>query len=311
MSLKTTLLASAVTFALAGSAFAAGCDKVVFSDVGWTDITATTAATSLVLEALGYETETKVLSVPVTYEGLASGDVDVFLGNWMPTMESNIAPYRDAKTVDTVRTNLEGAKYTLATNAKGAELGIKDFKDIAAHSADLDGKIFGIEAGNDGNKLILDMLDKDAFGLKAAGVQLVESSEQGMLAEVARADHEGKAIVFLGWEPHPMNANFKMTYLTGGDDFFGPNLGGAIVATNTRAGYVAECPNTGKLLSNLSFSLAMENEIMGSILNDGTDPRDAAKTWLAAHPDVIGPWLDGVTTKDGGDAAAAVTAALQ
>ncbi len=311
MTLKSTLLASAVTFAFAGSAFAAGCDKVIFSDVGWTDITATTAATSLVLEALGYETETKVLSVPVTYEGLASGDVDVFLGNWMPTMESNIAPYRDAKTVDTVRTNLEGAKYTLATNAKGAELGIKDFKDIAAHSADLEGKIFGIEAGNDGNKLILDMLDKDAFGLKAAGVELVESSEQGMLAEVARADNEGKAVIFLGWEPHPMNANFKMSYLTGGDDFFGPNLGGATVATNTRAGYVAECPNTGKLLSNLSFSLAMENEIMGAILNDGTDPREAAKTWLAAHPDVIGPWLDGVTTKDGGDAAAAVTAALK
>ncbi|WP_054007651.1 choline ABC transporter substrate-binding protein [Cypionkella psychrotolerans] len=311
MTLKSTLLASAVTFAFAGSAFAAGCDKVTFSDVGWTDITATTAATSLVLEALGYETETKVLSVPVTYEGLASGDVDVFLGNWMPTMESNIAPYRDAKTVDTVRTNLEGAKYTLATNAKGAELGIKDFKDIAAHSADLEGKIFGIEAGNDGNKLILDMIDKDAFGLKAAGVELVESSEQGMLAEVARADNEGKAIIFLGWEPHPMNANFKMTYLTGGDDFFGPNLGGATVATNTRAGYVAECANTGKLLSNLSFSLAMENEIMGAILNDGTDPREAAKTWLAAHPDVIGPWLDGVTTKDGGDAKAAVTAALQ
>jgi glycine betaine/proline transport system substrate-binding protein len=311
MSIKTALLASAVTFALAGSAFAAGCDKVVFSDVGWTDITATTAATSLVLEALGYETETKVLSVPVTYEGLASGDVDVFLGNWMPTMESNIAPYRDAKTVDSVRTNLEGAKYTLATNAKGAELGIKDFKDIAAHSADLDGKIYGIEAGNDGNKLILDMIDKDAFGLKAAGVELIESSEQGMLAEVARADNEGKAIIFLGWEPHPMNANFKMTYLTGGDDFFGPNLGGATVATNTRAGYVAECPNTGKLLTNLSFSLPMENEIMGAILNDGADPRDAAKAWLSAHQDVIGPWLDGVTTKDGGDAMAAVTAALQ
>ncbi len=311
MNLKTALLATTVAFAFTGAAQAAGCDKVVFSDVGWTDITATTAATSLILEALGYETETKVLGVPVTYEGLASGDVDVFLGNWMPTMESNIAPYRDAKTVDTVVANLEGAKYTLATNAKGAELGIVDFKDIAAHAADLEGAIYGIEAGNDGNKLILDMIDQNAFGLKDAGVQLVESSEQGMLAQVARADNEGKAVIFLGWEPHPMNANFKMTYLTGGDDFFGPNLGGATVFTNTRAGYVAECPNQGKLLSNLVFTLAMENEIMGAILNDGTDPRDAAKAWLAAHPDMIGPWLDGVTTKDGGDAMAAVTAALQ
>ena len=305
---RSTLLASAAAIALASPAAAAGCDKVIFSDVGWTDITATTAATTLVLEALGYETETKILSVPVTYEGMAGGDIDVFLGNWMPTMESNIAPYRDAKTVDTVRANLEGAKYTLATNAAGAALGIADFKDIAAHAAELDGKIYGIEAGNDGNKLILDMIDADAFGLKA--IELIESSEQGMLAQVAKADNQGKPVIFLGWEPHPMNANFAMTYLTGGDDYFGPNLGGATVYTNTRGGYVTECPNTGALLNNLVFSLALENQIMGAILNDGTDPREAAKAWLAANPAVIEPWLAGVTTKDGGDALAAVKAAI-
>jgi glycine betaine/proline transport system substrate-binding protein len=107
-----------------------------------------------------------------------------------------------------------------------------------------------------------------------------------------------------------MNANFKMTYLSGGDEIFGPNFGGAEVATNVRKGYVAECPNTGKLLQNLEFSLQMENEIMGAILTDGADPMDAAKEWLKANPDAIKPWLDGVTTKDGGDAMAAVTAAL-
>jgi glycine betaine/proline transport system substrate-binding protein len=309
MTIRATLLTTAVTFALAGSAFAEGCDKVIFSDVGWTDITATTAATTLVLEALGYETETKVLAVPVTYTGLAEGDIDVFLGNWMPTMEADIAPYRDAKTVDTVRTNLEGAKYTLATNEAGAALGIKDFKDIATHKDALENKIYGIEPGNDGNRLIQDMIASGPFGLD--GFEVVESSEQGMLAEVANKDGEGKPIVFLGWEPHPMNANFKMTYLTGGDDYFGPNLGGATVATNTRAGYVAECPNTGKLLTNLSFTLQMENEIMGAILNDGADPRDAAKAWLAANPTAWEGWLEGVTTKDGGDAKAAITAALQ
>jgi glycine betaine/proline transport system substrate-binding protein len=54
----------------------------------------------------------------------------------------------------------------------------------------------------------------------------------------------------------------------------------------------------------------MENEIMGAILNDGADPKAAATAWLKAHPDVVGPWLDGVTTFDGGDAAAAVKSAL-
>ncbi|GHC14476.1 MAG: glycine/betaine ABC transporter substrate-binding protein [Rhodobacterales bacterium 65-51] len=305
---KSALLATTVAFAFAGTAHAEGCDKVIFSDVGWTDITATTAATSVVLEALGYETETKLLSVPVTYTGLAGGDVDVFLGNWMPTMEADIAPYREAGTVETVRTNLEGAKYTLATNEAGAALGIKDFADIVAQKDALEGKIYGIEPGNDGNRLILDMIEKDAFGLK--GFEVIESSEQGMLAEVARTTGEQKPIIFLGWEPHPMNANFKMTYLTGGDDFFGPNLGGATVATNVRKGYVAECPNTGKLLQNLVFSLPMENEIMGAILDDGADPKTAASAWLKANPDTLGPWLDGVTTKDGGDAMAAVKSAL-
>ncbi len=309
MSIRSTLMTSAVTFALAGSAFAEGCDKIVFSDVGWTDITATTAATTLVLEALGYQTETNILSVPVTYAGLAEGDIDVFLGNWMPTMEGDIASYREAGTVETVRTNLEGAKYTLATNEYGAALGISDFSNIKDHAEELENRIYGIEAGNDGNRLILDMIAADKFGL--GGFELVESSEQGMLAEVDRKTSAGQPIVFLGWEPHPMNTNFKLTYLSGGDDVFGPNFGGAIVATNTRKGYVAECPNTGKFLQNLSFSLQMENEIMGAILNDGTDPREAAKAWLAANPATWEAWLDGVTTKDGGDAKAAVAAALQ
>ncbi|SPH18539.1 Glycine betaine-binding protein OpuAC [Defluviimonas aquaemixtae] len=304
--LRTTLLVAALS--ISAPAYAEGCDKVVLSDVGWTDITATTAVTTTILDALGYETEVKVLSVPVTYTGLAEGDIDVFLGNWMPTMEADIAPYREAGTVETLGMNLTGAKYTLATNKAGAELGISDFGNIAEHKDALDGKIYGIEPGNDGNRLILDMIENNQFGLE--GFEVVESSEQGMLAQVANADGDGEPIVFLGWEPHPMNANFELTYLSGGDDVFGPNYGGAEVFTNTRAGYAAECPNVGKLLENLKFTLAMENEIMGAILNDGENPGDAAQAWLAANKGAIGPWLDGVTAKDGGDAMPAVEAAL-
>ena len=294
--------------AQAASHEAASCSTVRFSDVGWTDITATTAVTTFLLKALGYETDIKVLSVPVTYQSLANGDIDVFLGNWMPTMEADIRPFLDAGTVESTGINLEGAKYTLATNAKGAEMGIKSFGDIASQKDALTGKIYGIEPGNDGNRLILDMIEKDAFGLK--GFEVAESSEQGMLAQVARAVKKNEPIVFLGWEPHPMNANFDMAYLSGGDDYFGPNFGGATVYTNVRAGYAEECTNVGALLNNLVFSLKMENEIMGAILNDGADPADAAKAWLKANPDVLGTWLNGVTTKDGGDAMAAVKSAL-
>ena len=305
--LKMTVASAAIAAALSTAA-AADCGKVTFSDVGWTAITATTAATNTILSALGYDVNVKVLSVPVTYASMAGNDVDVFLGNWMPTMADIIKPYQDKGQVDVVGVNLEGAKYTLATNKAGADLGIHSFADIAKFKEQLGGKIYGIEPGNDGNALILQMIEKDAFGL--TGFDLAESSEQGMLAQVARLDKKDKPIIFLGWEPHPMNANFDMTYLTGGDDWFGPNLGGATVYTNTRAGYAAECPNVGALLGNLTFSLAMENEIMGAILNDGTDANEAAAAWLKAHPEVLAGWLAGVKTKDGDDAMAAVNAAL-
>jgi len=309
--MNKTLTAGALAALLATPAMAVdpeSCDTVRFSDVGWSDITATTAVATTILEALGYETSIDVLSVPVTYTSLSRGDIDVFLGNWMPTMEGDIAPYREDGSVETVRANLEGAKYTLAVSKSLSDAGLKDFADIAKFADQLDSTIYGIEPGNDGNRAILDMIEQDAFGL--GEFELTESSEQGMLAQAARAQESGEGIVFLGWEPHPMNKNLEMAYLTGGDEFFGPNLGGATVYTNVRKGFAAECPNVGKFLENLVFSLDMENEIMGMILDDGEDPPDAAAAWLKANPDAVAPWLDGVTTRDGGDAVAAVQEAL-
>ena len=60
---------------------ASSCQSVRFADVGWTDITATTAATSVVLKSIGYKPSAKVLSVPVTYKSLENKDIDIFLGN--------------------------------------------------------------------------------------------------------------------------------------------------------------------------------------------------------------------------------------
>lgn len=282
---------------LAQAADPESCQTVRFSDVGWTDITSTTAATAAVLEGLGYEPEIELLAVPVTYASMKNGDIDVFLGNWMPTMEGDVRPYLDDGSVESIGANLEGAKYTLAVPTYLADQGLKDFADIAQFSDQLDGQIYGIEPGNDGNRLILEMIEQDTFGL--GEFELVESSEQGMLAQVERATRGEDPIVFLGWEPHPMNANFDLTYLSGGDEVFGPDYGGATVHTNVRAGLLEECPNLGKLLGNLEFSLPMENEIMGAILNDGEQPDAAATAWLEAHPEVLDGWLEGVTTFEG------------
>ncbi|MDE8603822.1 choline ABC transporter substrate-binding protein [Marinomonas sp. RSW2] len=306
---KTKKTALAVGIAsISGLTMAAECSMVRFSDVGWTDITATTAVVSEISEGLGYKTKTQLLSVPVTYTSLANGDIDVFLGNWMPTMQADIEPYLKAGTVEDLGPNLIGAKYTLAVSQAAYDAGVTDFSDIAKHRKEFSGRIYGIEPGNDGNRIIQDMIDSNAFEL--GNFQLVESSEAGMLSQVSRNARRDKWIAFLGWAPHPMNANFKMDYLSGGDDYFGPDFGGANVHTNIRKGYIQECPNVGKLLTNLTFTLPMENEIMGAILDEGKKPNLAAKAWLKANPAVLDAWLDGVTTQSGGNGLSAVKSHL-
>jgi glycine betaine/proline transport system substrate-binding protein len=253
---------------------------------------------------MGYKTKTDLLSVPVTYSSMANGDIDIFLGNWMPTMEGDIAKYREAKTVETVRANLEGAKYTLAVPKYVYDAGVKSFADLAKHADKFRDRIYGIEPGNDGNRLIQSMIDSDAFGLK--DFNLVESSEAGMVSQVSRAARRNQWIVYLGWAPHPMNSNIEMEYLSGGDDYFGPNYGGANVYTNVRANYLSECQNVGQLLKNLEFSLEMENQLMEAILNQNVQPSKAAQQWMKANPKQVEAWLSGVTTLSGEDANAAV-----
>ncbi|MCB1417476.1 MAG: choline ABC transporter substrate-binding protein [Notoacmeibacter sp.] len=297
----------AATSLTAMPAFAAdpdSCTAVRFSDVGWTDIQATTGVATVLLDALGYKPEVQVLSVPVTYQSLKNKDIDVFLGNWMPSMAGDVQPFLDDKSVETIAKNLDGAGYGLVVPTYVAEGGVKSLADIGKHADKFDKKIYGIEPGNDGNRIVLDMIANKDNGLE--GFELVESSEAGMLSQAEKAIKNKEWIAFLGWTPHPVMGEMAITYLDGmGDSGFGA----ATVHTNVRAGYTTECPNAGKFIQNLTFTLSMENQIMDAILK-GTDANAAALDWLKANPDAVTPWLAGVTTRDGGDAAAAVKAKL-
>jgi glycine betaine/proline transport system substrate-binding protein len=300
-----TLAASLVAMTgIAAAGDSESCKTVRLSDVGWTDIQATTGVASVLLTALGYEPDVKVLSVPVTYASLKNKDIDVFLGNWMPSMTNDVKPYTDDGSVETISQNLEGAGYGIVVPQYAADGGVKTLTDLGKFKDKFSGKIYGIEAGNDGNRIILDMISKPENNLE--GFELVESSEAGMLTQAEKSMKNDEWIAFLGWTPHPVMGEMKIHYLDGmGDSGFGA----ATVHTNVRKGYTTECPNAGKFISNLKFDLSMENQMMDAILKGG-NANDVAKEWLKAHPDAVTPWLAGVTTFDGSDAAAAVKSSL-
>jgi len=307
MMLRKILLASALVAVSAVAAQAAepeSCKTVRMADVGWTDNTAQNGLFKTVLKGLGYTTEDQVLALPVIMESLKNKDLDIFLDNWMPSNAANVQPYLDEKTLDMLDANLTGAGYGPVVPDYVAAAGVKSVADLAANADKFDKKFYGIEPGNDGNKIVQAKIADPANGL--TGWEVVESSEQGMLAQAQKSMKKQEWIAFLGWTPHPVMGKMNLVYLTG---FENDGFGDAQIKTLTRPGYASECANVGKLLANLKFDLAMESSIMEAI-DGGAEGEKASADWLKANPGVLDGWLAGVTTADGQDGGAAVKKSL-
>lgn len=305
----TLLLAAvAATSPATHAAEPSSCTDVRMADPGWTDIDATNALSGVVLKALGYRQSVANLSVPITYEGLKKGQVDVFLGNWMPAQGPLVKPFVDSHAIEVLHANLTNAKFTLAVPDYVAAAGVHSFADLAKYADKFGDRIYGIEPGAPANQNITKMIGDKAFGL--GNWSLVASSETAMLTQVERAVRDKRWIVFLAWEPHVMNTKFHLTYLSGGDAYFGPNYGGATVNTVTRTGFASQCTNVGRLFKQMTFSVDLENHIIASVLENKVNVNVAARNALKAHPDLLGAWLDGVTTANGANGLQAVTSAL-
>ena len=311
MQLMRTPLAAMAALAIwtgAHAAEPASCATVRMADPGWTDITSTNGIAGTLLKALGYKQAVNTLSVPIVFQALSSGQLDVFLGNWMPAQTNFISPLLKENKLVVARPNLQHAKFTLAVPDYVAAAGVHSVADLAPHADKFGKRIYGIEAGAPANQNIQRMLTAGEDGLK--GWKLIESSETGMLGEVERAQRSQQWIAFLAWEPHPMNERFRISYLQGAEQYFGPDYGSTTINTLTRNGYAAQCPNVDRLFRQLSFTVPMENALMTAISSQRMDGMAAARGWLKANPGQLDAWLDGVTTFDGKDGPAAVRAAL-
>jgi glycine betaine/proline transport system substrate-binding protein len=301
MMIKRLMLstAAAATLATATGAQAApeDCQQIGFANVNWTGVTVKTEIASRILEALGYDTVVTTASVPIAFRAVADGERDVFFGLWLPSQQSMIEPYLTSGEITKLTTNLDGAKYTLAVPTYVHEAGVRSFADLDEHKERFGGKIYGIEAGNDGNIIIKTMIEDDAYGL--GDWQIVPSSEAGMLAQVKRAARSEDWVVFLGWAPHPMNLNIDMSYLSGGDQYFGPGGGSATVHTIATNGFADRCPNVAEFLTQYTVSVD-EQSLWGQyVINEEMDYWEAGLKFIQDKPAVLERWLEGVKTADG------------
>ena len=111
-----------------------------------------------IAERIGYRPTITVLSVPVTFASLKNKDIDVFLGNWMPAAGGRSAqPTSPTARSWSCGANLDGRQVHpggAGLHLRGRAQGLH--RHSSASPPQLNDSIYGIEPGNDGNRLVLE-----------------------------------------------------------------------------------------------------------------------------------------------------------
>jgi glycine betaine/proline transport system substrate-binding protein len=274
-----------------------GAEEVRFGTVDWPEAVAKTNVAATVVEALGHETQIQELSVPAVFEGLEGGELDVFVEAWFPTMQPNLDAVAPGS-VETVTINLPEATFSVAVDRAACDAGVRSHEDLEgfADRFEEDGQptIFGIEPGNDGNQVVLDMISNNTYSL--GNWRLVESSTDGMLAEVDRRTSAGEWVAFTGWEPHWMNDRYDMCLLEDPEEAWG---GKSRVETLVNESFPEEYPELHEFFEQMKVNKGIQAELIDQIDNSGKEPEQVALDWLRANPAVTARWLEGVTATDG------------
>jgi glycine betaine/proline transport system substrate-binding protein len=287
------LVTSAFVFSTCGGAR----EEVRLGMVDWPEAVAKTNVAAIIVEALGYETEIQELSVPSVFEGLESGNIDVFVEAWFPTMQPNLDEI-DPDSVESVAINLPEATFSVAVNRAACQAGVLSHEDLNDFSNNFeeDGQptIFGIEPANDGNQVVLEMIASDTYEL--GEWKLVESSTNGMLSEVERRTQNGEWVAFVGWEPHWMNNKYEMCLLEDPQEAWG---GKSHVETLVNEEFSEKYPQLYRFFKQMKVNREIQAQLIDQIDNSGKEPEEIAVEWLRANPRIAGEWLEGISATDG------------
>ncbi|ADO77235.1 ABC transporter substrate-binding protein [Halanaerobium praevalens] len=269
-------------------------DTINFGYVQWPGVTIKTHVAAKIADYLGYETKMTAASQAIIFKSLETKDLDVFLGNWLPTMKMHFDKYQEKGAVHNVRVNLEDVVYRTAVPKYVWEAGVRSLADLNEHADKFDQEIYGIEPGNDGNLIIQEAIKNNTYNLE--DWTLRESSTAGMLSSVKRAYRNEEWIAFNGWKPHYMNVLFDLKYLKDPEGIWGENDS---VHTVARNGYQAENPNFYKFLEQFAVPAPIQNKWIDEYQNKGRDPEEVAEEWIANNLDIVNQWVFGVKTTDG------------
>ncbi|MDA3921841.1 MAG: ABC transporter substrate-binding protein [Salinisphaera sp.] len=289
-----TAAAVLVVATVASAQAADASSRVTFAAAPWPGVTVKTQVAQKILEAAGYDTKVTSASWTIALQGVARGDIDTDLGIWMPTQKSTVEPMVKSGKIKLLVKNVPDAQYDVVVPDYVWNAGVHSIADLNKHADKFDHRIYGIEAGNDGNQVMIDAIKNNTYDL--GDWNLRPSSTAVMLTEAGRKIDKKQWIVFLGWKPHWMNIKYNLKYLHDPKQIWG---GGSAVYTAINPAFEKNNPNATRFLKQMVVSSKIQS---GWVYDYGYKHQSADKVagqWIKNHMGTVAKWLNGVTTADG------------
>ena len=275
--------------ALAVGALAVGCGSTLqnkelkLGNIGWDESIAVANLTKTLLEDdLDYD-EVRLEqtdSVRYLFQGVSTGDMDAFQDVWLPQQKPYLGEVEDQ--VEQLDSWYRGTtRYSIATPSY---MGITSIDQLNDSSADL---IFGIEQDVDIMEAIPDSVIPE-YGLEQ---KLVQSSTQGMLAEVENRYRNREEFAFVAWSPHWMNQRYDFDYLDDPEGALGDLTQSAEILTIVTEDLPEDDPMAYAFMEALTLDEEQINAMEAEI-NSVSDPQTGVRNWLENNRDVVQPWID-------------------
>lgn len=255
--------------------------EVTLSYVAWDSEIASTYVVASVLEDIGYDVTTTQLDNAIMWEAVASGEADAMVSAWLPnTHDAQLESYGDR--MDHLGVNLEGAEVGLVVPAYMDVDSIADLSDEAGQV------VTGIEPGA-GVVAATENALETYDNLSDWDIQT--SSSGAMTTQLTQAIQNEDEIVITGWSPHWKFQSYDLKYLEDTEGIYGE---AETINTFAREGLADDLPEAYHVLENFYWETDHMEEIMLAV-NEGTDPKEAARNWVDENQDIVSEWTDGLT----------------
>ena len=250
-------------------------DNVIkLADSNWPGLRGKNAIVKYILDNIGYKVERTTATDPMLRQSIIQGDMDIYLGTWMPSLKESRIKNQDKQHL--VTKNMHTGSLGMAVPKYVAEKGVDSLADLQKYADKFNKKLYVGPSGWVYDGMLRKAQENNTYNLK--DWELVSSSPAALWSQLDKAIKEKKWIVWAGWKPHWMNTVYDMVYLEDPKTIFGNKY--SWVETITRKGFPEEHPEVTTFLKNFIITSETQSLLSYEIGQKEKDVDQFAEKWV-------------------------------